>query len=575
MQESAFVNPPWLLEREGSGYVQVTELLYRIAEHADGSNTVEQIAQKISDAGKPVNPTTIRTLVAQLLIPRGLVEMADGNAVPVTSGPSSPLALNMRMKMFGPDAITPITNILRVFYWPPVMALILATAVVVEVWIYAIHGIGASLHDAIYAPGFMALVLLMIVVSAAFHELGHAAALHYAGGRIKGMGAGIYIVYPAFFTDVSDNYRLPRWQRVRTDLGGFYFNLIFALGIMGAYLVTGQEWLLLMVLLVNLEIVHQLLPFLRLDGYWTLADITGVPDFFTQMAAFARSVLPVKAWKGRKLPAMKTWAKVVFAVYMLITIPLLVFLVVLMVRSVPRVLATAWDSLGQQGQAFTAAQSSGNVLGLAGSSLQAVLLLIPTIGLCYTLFSLGRRLVTGLWRWGQPSLPRRGASVLGLAAAAGLVGFMWIPQVSLPGGTPGQQSVASGPIAPVSWQPIGPEDRGVVQDIVAANPTPVPATPAASPTPRATSVAPVTDAQSRGTPQPTAQPTIETTLTPAAQSVATPAPARATATPPAAARAASTPVPAVRATSTPVPALRANVTPAGTRTLRTPTPAGP
>jgi putative peptide zinc metalloprotease protein len=556
MQESAFVNPPWLLEREGSGYVQLTELLYRIAEHADGTNTVEEIAQKISDAGKPVNPATIRTLIAQLLIPRGLVEMADGTAVPVASGPTSPLALNMRMKMFGPDAITPITNILRVLYWPPVMALILATAVVVEVWIYAIHGIGASLHDAIYTPGFMAVVLVMIVVSAAFHELGHAAALHYAGGRIKGMGAGIYVVYPAFFTDVSDNYRLPRWQRVRTDLGGFYFNLIFALAIMGVYLFTGQEWLLLMVLLINLEIVHQLLPFLRLDGYWTLADITGVPDFFSQMTAFVRSVLPLKSSQGRKLPAMKTWAKVVFAVYMLITVPLLVFLLVLMVRSVPRVLATAWDSLGQQGQTFMAAQSSGNFLGLAGSSLQAVLLLIPTIGLCYTLITLGRRLVTGVWHWGQPSLPRRAASIVSLAAAAGLVGFMWIPQVSLP---TSQQPVAAGPISPVSWQPIGAEDRGVVQDIVAANPTTAP-TGVVSPTPRATTVAPVTDVQSHGTPQPTAESTAAAP-TPVEQTAATAVPAQARATPP----------PAVRATATPVPVVRATAT----RTLATPTPIGP
>src|SRR2546423_11389411 len=126
----------------------------------------------------------------------------------------------------------------------------------------------------------MMIILSVVVISAAFHELGHAAALHYAGGQIKGMGAGIYIVYPAFFTDVSDNYRLPRWKRVRTDLGGFYFNLIFALAIMGVYLLTGHEFLLLMVLMINLEILHQLLPFLRLHGYWTLADITGVPEFF-------------------------------------------------------------------------------------------------------------------------------------------------------------------------------------------------------------------------------------------------------------------------------------------------------
>ena len=33
--------------------------------------------------------------------------------------------------------------------------------------------------------------------------------------------------------------------------------------------------LLLVVVLTNLEIIHQLLPFVRLDGYWALADLTG------------------------------------------------------------------------------------------------------------------------------------------------------------------------------------------------------------------------------------------------------------------------------------------------------------
>src|SRR5439155_3024546 len=241
MQESAFESPPWLLEREGAGYVQITELLYRVAEQCSGNKTVEEIAQTISAAGRPVNPVTIRALIAQMLIPRGLVEMADGSVAPVATNVSSPLALNMRMKMIRPETIMPVTGILRWVYWPPVLLAVVVTSVLAEAWLYVEHGISGGVHDALYAPGLMLIVLLFVVVSAAFHELGHAAALHYAGGKIKGMGAGIYVVYPAFFTDVSDNYRLPRWQRVRTDLGGFYFNLIFALGIMGIFILSGQE----------------------------------------------------------------------------------------------------------------------------------------------------------------------------------------------------------------------------------------------------------------------------------------------------------------------------------------------
>lgn len=495
MQESAFINPPWLLEREGAGYVQVTELLYRIAEQCTGNATVEEIAAAITSAGKPVNPITVQSLIAKLLIPRGLVQMADGGVVPVATGPASPLALNMRMKVFGPEAVMPVTRLLKPLYWPPVLIAVLIAGGVMEVWLYFVHGIGAGLRDAIYIPGLMLVVLVAVVVSAAFHELGHAAALHYAGGKIKAMGAGIYVVYPAFFTDVSDNYRLPRWQRIRTDLGGFYFNLIFALAIMGAYVATGHEFLLLMVLMVNLEVIHQLLPFLRLDGYWTLADITGVPDFFSQMAAFMRSVVPIQSWQGRKLPPLKWWAKVVFAVYTLITIPLLLFLLWLMVRGAPRVLATAWDSLGQQFQTFTVAQGSGDALTLVGSALQAFLLIIPTAGLAYTLFALGRRFSVAVWRWGEPTAARRVVSGLCLLGAAGLMGFMWVPQLPIPGRAPEE--------AQVTWQPIGADERGTVQDAV----LPV------SPKPTATSVAqqptmsvPITDSQAPATLQATPAP---------------------------------------------------------------------
>src|SRR5262249_20312232 len=144
----------------------------------------------------------------------------------------------------------------------------------------------------LYTPGPLLLALALTALAAGFHELGHAAALRYGGGRPKGMGVGIYLVYPAFYTDVSDNYRLPRWGRVRTDLGGVLFHLVFVLGIVALYLLTGWELVLVAVPLLLLDAGRQLLPFIRLDGYWTLADVTGVPDFFSYIGAFVRRILP-------------------------------------------------------------------------------------------------------------------------------------------------------------------------------------------------------------------------------------------------------------------------------------------
>src|SRR5437879_2722167 len=78
MQESAFIDPPWLIEREGSGYIQVSELIYRVAEQSDGRRTPERIARRISKNGMPVSSPTVEGLIAQLLVPRGLVVGADG-----------------------------------------------------------------------------------------------------------------------------------------------------------------------------------------------------------------------------------------------------------------------------------------------------------------------------------------------------------------------------------------------------------------------------------------------------------------------------------------------------------------
>jgi hypothetical protein len=58
------------------------------------------------------------------------------------------------------------------------------------------------------------------VASAAFHECGHATACRYGGARPGNIGVGSYLVWPSFFTNVTDSYRLDQAARIRTDLGG-------------------------------------------------------------------------------------------------------------------------------------------------------------------------------------------------------------------------------------------------------------------------------------------------------------------------------------------------------------------
>jgi putative peptide zinc metalloprotease protein len=64
------------------------------------------------------------------------------------------------------------------------------TAPAVDVWLFAYHGIAQSLRQVLYSPVLLMLMLGLVMLSAAFHECGHATACAYGGARPGVMGGG-------------------------------------------------------------------------------------------------------------------------------------------------------------------------------------------------------------------------------------------------------------------------------------------------------------------------------------------------------------------------------------------------
>ena len=155
------------------------------------------------------------------------------------------------------------------------------------------------------------------------------------------MGAGIYLVWPAFYTDVTDAYRLPRRARLRTDLGGIYFNAFVAVVTLGVWLATGVEALLLLIAVQMLEIVKNLSPVIRADGYHILSDATGVPDLYAHMGPTLKRLLP---WKKREPSALKGWARVFVTAWVLIIVPILLAMAFSAILLFPKLAASAWES---------------------------------------------------------------------------------------------------------------------------------------------------------------------------------------------------------------------------------------
>ena len=477
MQGTGFTERQWLLQRDGQ-FIQVTELLYRVAEFADGTRTLDELAAGVTQATEwEVTADNVAHLVHTKLVPMGLVLPADGVApdqphAPRAERTRTPLGLSARVKVLGPGVLDPITRVLKVLYIPPLLLLALAVIVLAHGWLYFVHGVAGGMRDALYAPGRLLGVVALLVAAGVVHEFGHAAALRYGGGQVRGMGVGIYLIYPAFFTDVTDSYRLGRWARVRTDLGGFYFYLLFAVATIGVYLVTGWEFLLFVVVLINLDIARQVLPFMRLDGYWALADLTGIPDPLSQMAPFLRSLRPSHSG-GSRLPNLKPWVKRIFVAYIVLTIPVLVFLLFLFIKHVPRIVGILVDALRNQSEALARAWEGGDMLLAMAAVVQLLILGLELVGIAYLLVNLIRRTLIAGWAWSRPTPGRRAVGALGVTAAIGLLSYIWIPE--LPGrggdGPAGVQSFGvserahvEGPVAYAQTPPVGGDHAPIWQN---------------------------------------------------------------------------------------------------------------
>ena len=446
MEQSGFKEPPCLVCRGDGQTIQLTDLLYRVLEAIDGRRDLEAVAAEVTRAiGKEASADDIRFLIDEKLRPLGLLKGPDG-ADPEVDKPNPLLALRFRVVLSDERTTRRITGPFARLFVPPVVLVVVVGFAAMVGWLLFSEGVGGGTRQMIYQPGLLVLVFVLAVMSAGFHEFGHAAALRYGGGVPRAMGAGLYLVWPAFYTDVTDSYRLPRRARLRTDLGGLYFNMVFALATFAAWRLTGFDALLVVIPLQLLQMAQQLLPIVRLDGYHILADLTGVPDLFSRIRPTIASLRPGTP-PDQRVTALKPWVRMVVTLWVLAVVPLLLFALVVVVVTFPRLAATAWDSLGLQRTAASRALDDGDALALVARSLSIAALCLPVAGTLYQVARVGGR--SGRWLWrgteGRP-LARAAAGVALAAVVAGLAVLWW------PNG---------------EYRPLQPGERGRVQDTVA------------------------------------------------------------------------------------------------------------
>lgn len=400
---SGYREPPQLVCRPDGQVIRLPPLLYLIVRTLEQQqrsalaprsreHVLSHIAEVVSErTGTPFAAAHIEFLIDRKLAPLGVTTYCDGSS-PSMAKAEPFLALRFKMAVIPENVTWYLSGILTVLFQPFAIVLVLAAAAASEMWLFSTQPVAGAFLAAASSPASILLVIVLTLASCAFHELGHATACRYGGARPGVMGCGIYLVWPAFYTDITSSYRLGRAGRIRADLGGVYFNALFVFALTVAYLWTGYYPLLIAVMSTNFEILQQLLPTLRFDGYYIISDVVGIPDLFKYIGPILRRTL-LRRPADERLRALKRWPQVVVSVWVISIVPLMLAELGLVLVQLPEVIRTDWETIRTLALGVRHVSSLDDILRVLSTGAQIVLLLLPIAGLVLMAWLMVRAIV--------------------------------------------------------------------------------------------------------------------------------------------------------------------------------------
>lgn len=474
LDESALESPPWAVERAGLGYVQMGELAYHVAEQANGEHTVEEIAAAVSAAlQRPVGVADVHALIHTVLVPRGVVTALPGDTwLPDEARPAEPPPRPglrpaasrppVHERVIGSAALERVAAVLMWLFWPPVTLVLAGLALAVLTWLFMMHGLAASVVDALAQPLLLLIALMLAgLLAGCLGPLGPLAALYSAGARIERLRVVLSLRQPRVVLDVTDDYGLSRWARLTVDVSAAYLQTVAALVFSFVAMAAGAEFLYLTVSLLALNALRLLLPFGRPGADRLLADLLLVPEPLRYAGQVLERWLPVRTGPARMLPPLKRWGWVAIWLYLLATAVVLAVVSLVVLRAAPTVVATILAALGAHISEAIGALGEREAVRFFGGLVRAGVLALLAFLLGVTAIVAVGRLVMAAIAWGQTS-PGRRFTVAGCAVAGALIVLLfWVPMPRL--GASANRTPRS--LLGTTYRPLSPIARGALPDL--------------------------------------------------------------------------------------------------------------
>lgn len=301
--------PRYLVEAGDSCFVvnqAVHDLLVAFRDEPENIDDLAQSFRRISGHDVPAN--TLRDI---------LNERVPAVVFSGVAEPPRPTPFLLHFQLIPAWLLRSITHRLRWLYSAPLAALAVVGFGVIEILTFR-----ASVDQmkVVLPWSQLAILYFLVILCGLFHEFGHATACTRFDCPHGGVGFGLYLVFPAFYADVTKAWRLKPKQRAVVDMGGLYFEsfLVIVIGLLARF--TGNALFYQLFWIVTFLMIFTLNPVFKLDGYWLLVDLSGLRNLHRRVGqtllGFFRKLLRKP---GPQLEPLSRSRSVILGLYMLLS----------------------------------------------------------------------------------------------------------------------------------------------------------------------------------------------------------------------------------------------------------------
>ena len=290
VQFHSFDSNTHLVQQNHYGHqLRINEVTYRLLTLIDGRRNIAEITNIYNqDSSSSMAAEKIHGLLFEYFSKWGIVQTDN----PVQKR-SKDGYLMLRITLLPVTLLRYITPYFRFLFQPAFFWISIMCMSTSAFFLFYFGQISIQFTQNI-APKSMYYIYIMAAMSVIWHELGHVAACRRFGVNHGEIGFGFYLFMPVCYADVTDAWKVSPQKRIIIDFAGVFMDFVFLhLCFLGFYFFQ-INWLLFVCGFVLINILFNINPFFRFDGYWALSDALGIPSLRQKSMAYSRDCISFK-----------------------------------------------------------------------------------------------------------------------------------------------------------------------------------------------------------------------------------------------------------------------------------------